>query len=75
MRAIIIHGLYTFYTLFQVHLCTATFGLIYLVSIQERVILGIGARTVFLSHQNRKSNSFVCFLGEVMARQFCFEIY
>ena len=28
---------------------------------------------VFLSHQDRKTNSFVCFLGEVMARQFLFQ--
>ena len=25
--------------------------------------------------QDRKTNLFVCFLGEVLARQFCFEIY
>ena len=30
---------------------------------------------VFLSRQDRKTNSFVHFLGEVTARQFCFEIY
>ena len=30
---------------------------------------------VFPSHQDRKTNSFVCFLGEVTAQQFCFEIY
>ena len=30
---------------------------------------------VFPSHQDRKTNSSVCFLGEVMAQQFCFEIY
>ena len=30
---------------------------------------------VFPSHQDRKSNSSIRFLGEVMARQFCFEIY
>ena len=29
MRAIIIRGLYTFYPLFEVHLCTVTFGLMY----------------------------------------------
>ena len=29
MRAIITHGLYAFYTLFEVHLCTVTFGLMY----------------------------------------------
>ena len=28
-RAIITRGLYTFYPLFEVHLCTVTFGLIY----------------------------------------------
>ena len=28
-RAIIIRGLNTFYPLFEVHLCTVTFGLIY----------------------------------------------
>ena len=28
-RAIITHGLYTFYLLFEVHLCTVTFGLMY----------------------------------------------
>ena len=31
--------------------------------------------STFLSRQYRKTNAFVCFLGEVMARQFCFEIY
>ena len=30
---------------------------------------------VFLSRQDRKTNSFGSFLGEVTARQFCFEIY
>jgi hypothetical protein len=30
---------------------------------------------VFSSCQDRKTNSFVPFLGEVMAQQFCFEIY
>ena len=30
---------------------------------------------VFWGHQDRKTNSFVCFLGEVTARQFYFEIY
>ena len=30
---------------------------------------------VFLSRQDRKTNSSVCYLGEVMARQFRFEIY
>ena len=30
---------------------------------------------VFLSHQERKKKSFICFLGEVMAQQFCFENY
>ena len=30
---------------------------------------------VFRSHQDRKTNSFISFLGEVTARQFCFEIY
>ena len=30
---------------------------------------------VFPSHQDRKTNSFVCFLGLVIAQQFCFEIY
>ena len=29
MRAIINHGLYTFNPLFEVHLCTVTFGLMY----------------------------------------------
>ena len=43
-RAIITRGLYTFYPLFEVHLCTATFGLMYglysrAVSNQERVIV------------------------------------
>ena len=28
-RAIITHGLYTFYPLFEVHLCTVTIGLMY----------------------------------------------
>ena len=35
MRAIITCGLYTFYPLFEIHLCTVTFGLMY-VNIQER---------------------------------------
>ena len=44
-RAIITHGLYTFYPLFDVHLCTVNFGLMYgyysrAVSNQERVIVG-----------------------------------
>ena len=30
---------------------------------------------VFPSRQDRKIDSFVCFLGEVTAWQFCFEIY
>ena len=30
---------------------------------------------VFPDCQDRKTNSFVCFLGEITARQFCFEIY
>ena len=30
---------------------------------------------VFPSRQDRKTNLFICFLGEVMARQFCFEIF
>ena len=30
---------------------------------------------VFPSHKDRKTNSLICFLGEVMARQFCFNIY
>ena len=30
---------------------------------------------VFTSRQDRKTNSFVCFLGGVMAQQLCFEIY
>ena len=30
---------------------------------------------VFPSRQDRKTNLSVCFLGEVTARQFCFEIY
>ena len=29
----------------------------------------------FPSRQDRKTNLFVCFLGEVTARHFCFEIY
>ena len=29
---------------------------------------------VFPSHQDRKTNSFVCFWGKVTARQSCFEI-
>ena len=37
-----------------------------------RVNQGLG---VFLSHQDRKTNWFVHFLGEVTDRQFCFEIY
>ena len=44
MRAIITRGLYTFYPLFEVHLCTVTFGLMYeeyssAVSNQEQVIV------------------------------------
>ena len=44
MRAIITRGLYTFYPLFVVHLCTVIFGLMYgwysrLVSNQEQVIV------------------------------------
>ena len=38
-RAIITRGLYTFYPLFEVHLRTATFGLI---SIQERFLIKSG---------------------------------
>ena len=43
-RAIITRGLYTFYPLFEVHLCIVTFGLMYgqysrAVSNQERVIV------------------------------------
>ena len=43
-RAIITRGLYTFYPLFEVHLCTVTFGLMYgyysrAVYNQERVIV------------------------------------
>ena len=43
-RAIITHGLYTFYPLFEVHLCTVNFGLMYgqysrAVSNQEWVIV------------------------------------
>ena len=39
-RAILTRGLHTFYPLFEVHLCTVTFGLkLYRVSIQERVIV------------------------------------
>ena len=30
---------------------------------------------VFPSHQDRKTNLSICYLGEVEARQFCFEIY
>ena len=30
---------------------------------------------VFPSRQDRKTNLFVCFIGEVTAGQFCFEIY
>ena len=30
---------------------------------------------VFRSRQDRKTNSFVCFMGEVLTQQFCFEIY
>ena len=29
MRAIITGGLYTFYPLFEIHLCTVTFGIMY----------------------------------------------
>ena len=44
MRAIITRGLYTFYPLVEVHLCTVTFGLMYrsysrAVSNQEWVIV------------------------------------
>ena len=43
MRAITTRGLYTFYPLFEVHLCTATLGLMYgmvrAVSNHERVIV------------------------------------
>jgi hypothetical protein len=43
-HTIITRGLYTFYPLFEVHLCTVTFGLMYgwysrVVSNQERVIV------------------------------------
>ena len=43
-HAIITRGLYTFYPLFEVHLCTVTFGLMFgyysrAVSNQERVIV------------------------------------
>ena len=37
-----------------------------------RVNQGLG---VFPSHQDRKTNSFIHFLGEVTVQQFCFEIY
>ena len=42
--AILTRSLYTFYTLFEVHICTLTFGIIYVkysraVSIPERVIV------------------------------------
>jgi hypothetical protein len=30
---------------------------------------------VFSSRQDRKTNLSICFLGEVTAQQFCFEIY
>ena len=30
---------------------------------------------VFPRHQDRKTNLFICFLGEFTAHQFCFEIY
>ena len=30
---------------------------------------------VYPGHQDRKTNSFVCFLGKVIAPQFCLEIY
>ena len=51
-HAIITPGLYTFYPLFEVHLCTVTFGLMYgqyskAVSNQERVIM---ARVWYLNH-------------------------
>ena len=44
--AIITRGLYTFYSLFEVYLCTVTFGLMYglylrAVSNQERVIVAL----------------------------------
>ena len=43
-RAIITSGLYTFYPLFEIHLCTVTFGLVYgwysrVISNQERIIV------------------------------------
>ena len=41
-RAIITRGLYTFYPLFEVHLCTVTFGLMYGISIQERFLIKSG---------------------------------
>ena len=40
-RAIITRGLYTFYPLFEVHLCTVTFGLC-MVIIQERFLIKSG---------------------------------
>ena len=40
-RAIITRGLYTFYPLSEVHLCTVTFGLC-MVSIQERFLIESG---------------------------------
>jgi hypothetical protein len=30
---------------------------------------------VFLNHQDRKTNSLFCFLGEVMTQQFFFKIH
>ena len=52
-RAIITRGLYTFYPLFEVHLCTVTFGLMYgqnsrAVSNQERVIVARVRYLIFL---------------------------
>ena len=55
-RAIITRGLYTFYPLFEVYLCTVTFGLIYgwysrVVSNQERDIV---ARVRYLYYCQKK---------------------
>ena len=60
-RAIITRGLYTFYPLFEVHLCTVTFGLMYgyysrAVSNQERVIVA-RVRYIYASQGNLSQNS------------------
>ena len=58
-RAIITRGFYTFYSLFEDHLCTVTFGLLALcmVSIQERVIVARVRYTLWLSLSLGSQNS------------------